>query len=93
VILALLLCLTAQDTVPAGFGTLRRDDIVARFSTGTLEIQVLPLDEQVIRLLAPTPTARSPSSCAAAPRTSRRAGRGGGGGAGGAGARRRIRRW
>jgi hypothetical protein len=53
VILALLLCLVAQDTVPAGYGTLRRDDIVARFSTGTLEIQVLPLDEQVIRLLAP----------------------------------------
>ncbi len=45
--------LTAQDTIPPGFGTLRRDDIVARFSTGTLEIQVLPLDEQVIRLLAP----------------------------------------
>ena len=43
----------AQDTVPAGYGTLRRDDIVARFSTGSLEIQVLPLDEQVIRLLAP----------------------------------------
>jgi hypothetical protein len=43
----------AQDTIPSGFGTLRRDDIVARFSTGTLEIQVLPLDEQVIRLLAP----------------------------------------
>jgi hypothetical protein len=45
--------LAAQDTIPPGFGTLRRDDIVARFSTGTLEIQVLPLDEQVIRLLAP----------------------------------------
>ena len=43
----------AQDTVPAGYGTLRRDDIVAQFSTGTLQIQVLPLDEQVIRLLAP----------------------------------------
>jgi hypothetical protein len=53
VILALLLCLVAQDTVPTGYGTLRRDDIVARFSTGSLEIQVLPLDEQVIRLLAP----------------------------------------
>jgi len=53
VIFALLLCLVAQDTVPAGYGTLRRDDIVARFSTGSLEIQVLPLDEQVIRLLAP----------------------------------------
>jgi len=53
VILPLLLCLVAQDTVPTGYGTLRRDDIVARFSTGSLEIQVLPLDEQVIRLLAP----------------------------------------
>jgi hypothetical protein len=45
--------LSAQDTVPAGYGTLRRDDIVVRLSTGTIEIQVLPLDEQVIRLLAP----------------------------------------
>ena len=45
--------LVCQDTIPAGYGTLRRHDIVARFTTGTLEIQVLPLDEQVIRLLAP----------------------------------------
>ena len=43
----------AQDTVPAGFGSLRRDDIVVRLTTGQVEIQVLPLDEQVIRLLAP----------------------------------------
>lgn len=43
----------AQDTIPVGYGTLRRDDIVMRFSTGSVEIQVLPLDEQVIRLLAP----------------------------------------
>jgi len=53
VILALLVCFVAQDTVPPGYGTLRRDDIVARFSTGTVEIQILPLDQQVIRLLAP----------------------------------------
>jgi len=52
-ILALLLCLAAQDTVPAGYGSLRRDDVVMRLSTGTVEVQVLPLDEQVIRLLAP----------------------------------------
>jgi len=45
--------LTAQDTIPPGYGSLRRDDIVASFSTGTVAIQVLPLDEQVIRLLAP----------------------------------------
>src|ERR1041384_8033302 len=57
----LLLCLAvvptcrlvSQDTVPVGFGTLRRDDIAVRLATGTIEIQVLPLDEQVIRLLAP----------------------------------------
>jgi len=42
-----------QDTVPTGYGTLRRDDITVRFSTGTVEIQVLPLEDQVIRLLAP----------------------------------------
>jgi hypothetical protein len=52
--LALLLALALpQDTVPPGYGTLRRDDIVVRLSTGTVEIQFLPLDEQVIRLLAP----------------------------------------
>lgn len=51
--LLLLFCLAFQDTVPAGYGTLRRDEIVVRFTTPTLEIQVLPLDEQVIRLLAP----------------------------------------
>ncbi|HXE82189.1 MAG TPA: hypothetical protein VN513_02510 [Gemmatimonadales bacterium] len=54
-ILALLLslALAPQDTIPVGYGTLRRDDIVMRFSTGSVEIQVLPLDEQVIRLLLP----------------------------------------
>ncbi len=50
--------LTAQDTIPPGFGTLKRDDIVVRFTTGTVEIQFLPLDEHVIRLLA-TDTYRS----------------------------------
>ena len=44
--------LTAQDTVPPGYGTLKRDDIVVRFRTATVEIQFLPLDEHVIRLLA-----------------------------------------
>lgn len=44
--------LVAQDTVPPGYGTLKRDDIAVRFATGTVEIQCLPLDEQVIRLLA-----------------------------------------
>jgi hypothetical protein len=44
--------LAAQDTIPPGYGTLKRDEIVVRFATGQVEIQVLPLDEQVIRLLA-----------------------------------------
>ena len=41
------------DTVPPGFGSLRRDDITVRFATSEVELQVLPLDERVIRLLAP----------------------------------------
>ena len=44
---------TPNDTVPAGFGSLRRDDIALRFATDQLQLQVLPLDERVIRLLAP----------------------------------------
>jgi len=43
----------AQDTVPPGFGSLRRDDVAIRFRTPQVEIQLLPLDLQVIRLLAP----------------------------------------
>jgi hypothetical protein len=51
--------LNAQsDTVPAGFGSLRRDDIALRFATDQLQLQILPLDERVIRLLA-TDTYRS----------------------------------
>jgi hypothetical protein len=43
----------AQDTLPVGFGSLKRDDIVIGFSTGSLQIQLLPLDESVTRLLLP----------------------------------------
>lgn len=38
---------------PPGFGTLRLDDIALLFETEQLRIRVLPLDERVIRLLAP----------------------------------------
>jgi hypothetical protein len=38
---------------PAGFGTLRVDDIALLFQTPDLRIRVLPLDERVIRLLSP----------------------------------------
>jgi hypothetical protein len=48
---------TAQQPIdpvpPAGFGTLRLDDIAVLFETGDLRIRVLPLDERVIRLLSP----------------------------------------
>ena len=45
--------LSGQDTIPIGFGTLKRDDIVVRFATDQVEIQVLPLAPSVIRLLLP----------------------------------------
>jgi hypothetical protein len=38
---------------PTGFGTLHLDDIALLFETGDLRIRVLPMDERVIRLLAP----------------------------------------
>ena len=39
--------------VPAGFGTLRQDEITVSIREGSLLIKVTPLDEGVIRLLAP----------------------------------------
>lgn len=39
--------------VPAGFGTLRQDDVTVSLRDGALLIKVTPLDEGVIRLLAP----------------------------------------
>ncbi len=44
---------SAQDTLPVGYGTLKRDEVVVKFATDQLQIQVLPLAESVIRLLAP----------------------------------------
>lgn len=53
--IALLIAAAAlvQDTIPPGFGSLRRDDVAIRFRTPQVEIQLLPLDERVTRLLAP----------------------------------------
>src|SRR4029077_7019399 len=45
--------LTAQDSLPAGYGTLRRDDIAVRITTDQVDIQVLPLPEGIIRLPLP----------------------------------------
>lgn len=39
--------------VPAGFGSLKQDDISIRFQLGGLLVRATPLDESVIRVLAP----------------------------------------
>ena len=39
--------------VPAGFGSLRQDQVGVNLATPNLRIRVIPLDERVIRLLAP----------------------------------------
>jgi hypothetical protein len=46
---------TPVDTVslPAGFGTLRQDDIAIKVQYNALQVRVLPLDETVIRTLSP----------------------------------------
>jgi hypothetical protein len=41
------------DLPPAGYGTLRQDQVAVRLVTSTLAVRALPLDERVIRLLAP----------------------------------------
>lgn len=43
----------AEDIPPAGFGTLRQDDIALRLQAENIRVRVLPLDERVIRLLSP----------------------------------------
>lgn len=41
------------DLPPPGFGTLRQDQIAIRLSTPNVTVRAVPLDERVIRLLAP----------------------------------------
>jgi len=41
------------DMPPAGFGTLRQDQIAVRLSTDNLAVRALPLDERIIRMLSP----------------------------------------
>lgn len=41
------------DLPPAGFGTLNQDDIAVTLRLDDLEVRVVPLDERVLRLLAP----------------------------------------
>lgn len=42
-----------EDLPPAGFGSLRQDEVGIRFGDARLAIRVMPLDERVTRLLAP----------------------------------------
>ena len=44
---------TAAGLPPAGYGTLRQEDVAVRLRAATFQLRVLPLDERVIRLLAP----------------------------------------
>jgi hypothetical protein len=44
---------TGKVNVPAGFGTLRQDDIAIRLELQGLIVRAIPLDENLIRLLTP----------------------------------------
>ena len=44
---------TGDGLIPAGFGTLRQDQIAIRMQTLGLTVSAIPLDESVIRTLAP----------------------------------------
>jgi len=48
-----LLTAQATDLPPAGFGSLKQDQAAVMITTGNLAVRVLPLDERIIRLLAP----------------------------------------
>jgi hypothetical protein len=39
--------------VPAGFGSLKQEDIAIRIARGGLQVQAIPLDETIIRVLSP----------------------------------------
>lgn len=43
----------AAALVPAGFGTLRQDDIALRLDIFSLQVRALPLEESILRTLAP----------------------------------------
>jgi len=44
---------TTPGLVPAGFGTLRQDDLSLRITSSSLQVRATPLDESIIRLLSP----------------------------------------
>jgi hypothetical protein len=44
---------TIPGLLPAGFGTLRQDDISLRLTIASLQVRATPLDESIIRVLSP----------------------------------------
>lgn len=44
---------TVPGLPPAGFGTLRQDDVSLRLDNSSLQVRATPLDESIIRLLSP----------------------------------------
>lgn len=44
---------TTVDSLPAGFGTLRQDEIAIQLDAHTVQFLILPMNEAVIRLMAP----------------------------------------
>src|SRR5687767_15296553 len=44
---------TSPGLIPAGFGSLKQDDISIRFQLRGLLVRATPLDESIIRVLAP----------------------------------------
>jgi hypothetical protein len=48
-----VLAAQTSDLPPAGFGSLRQDQVAVTITTSNLAVRLLPLDEHVIRLLAP----------------------------------------
>lgn len=39
--------------VPAGYGSLKQEDVAIRIARGGLQVQAIPLDETIIRMLSP----------------------------------------
>lgn len=44
---------SATTIVPSGYGTLRQEDVALRMQVGQVLVRAIPLDESVIRVLAP----------------------------------------
>jgi len=44
---------SSRNLPPAGYGTLHQEDVALKLATETVQLRVLPLDEQVTRLLSP----------------------------------------